>query len=563
MNAVISGRAGVAVLLQDDQLFSLELDKPGELIPRRPDEYHLLIGEGTDLEFLEEVDPTAAWQRLEHAVCREEALDVSVLLLDGELTEAIRTQAAADLEECLAAPGAIDSLEAVLYAAPLPATADLPGALRCAQNQVQSVLPFLRRLEAQQPAIRLTRHAWEALPESLFAGADERRDALTMCLRAGLFRDVARALAESRSPGSHVMQVLDTRPGLDRFRKALTRWGELLSVQSPDARPVVACNQVGGAPGLARLFYFARRRQDLLAPTRTIVEMVDLLSAEKKIGACGPILADLQKIKLHAQGMGAMIQSALDPGRSVDEASKTLNHGLSKCVTPILGYGGDLARVASKYFLDDFTDEFRELDGLGHRVQYLAQATVEQLRSPERHAFVKDVNLYLGRTPAPGAGDDDAIAPSAEPGRILVAEDDEAVGDLLCGYLRSQGHDVVSARDEAEALELLEAGHFDLVMTDIEMPRADGFEVIERLRSGPRWRAIPVIVISGHSELDGIAHCIKMGAEDYLPKPFNRVILKARVDGCLEKKRLRDRSEQERLRYNDLLNAILPGPVVK
>ncbi len=318
----------------------------------------------------------------------------------------------------------------------------------------------------------------------------------------------------------------------------------------------------GKQSGRARRFYLARRRQDLLAPTHALIELVDLLSAEEKIGACGPILADLQKIKLHAERMAAMIQSALDPDRSVDEASKTLDRDLPNCLTPILGYGGDLARVASKYFLDSFASEFREVDGLGHRVQYLAQATVELLRAREGRAFVEDVNLYLGRIPAAGAGDD-ALLPSAEPGRILVAEDNEAVRDLLCEYLRSQGHDIVPARDGAEALELLKAGDLDLVMTDIEMPRADGFAVIERLRSDPCCRNIPVIVISGQSELDVIAHCIKMGAEDYLPKPFNRVILKARVDACLEKKRLRDRSEQERLRYNDLLNAILPGPVVK
>lgn len=237
MNAVISGRAGVALLLQGDRLFSLDLDKPEELIPRRPDEYHLLIGEGTDLEFLEEVDPAAVRQRLENAVCREEALDVSLLLLDGGLADAIRNQAAADLEECFEAPRALDSLEAVLYAAPLPETADLPGALRCAQNQEQSVRPFLRRLEAQQPAIRMVRQTWEALPERFFGGADERRDAMTICLRAGLFRDLARALAESGSPGSHVIQVLDRRPELDRFRKALTHWGKLLSVQGHDACP--------------------------------------------------------------------------------------------------------------------------------------------------------------------------------------------------------------------------------------------------------------------------------------------------------------------------------------
>jgi calcineurin-like phosphoesterase family protein len=177
---------------------------------------------------------------LEHAVCREEALDVSLLLLDGELPDEIRTQAAEDLDECLAVPRALDSLEAVLYAAPLPEMADLPGALRCAQNHEQSVLPFLLCLKAQQPAIRAVRQAWEALPEQFFGDADERRDAMTMCLRAGLFRDAARALAEGGSLGSLVMQVLNTRPELDRFRKALAHWGEILSVQTSDHQDEIA-----------------------------------------------------------------------------------------------------------------------------------------------------------------------------------------------------------------------------------------------------------------------------------------------------------------------------------
>ncbi len=145
MNAVISGRAGVALVVQGDQLFSLDLDEPDELIPRRHDEYHLLIGEGTDLEFLEDCDPAAVRQRLELAVWREEALDVSLLLLDPSHSDEIRAQAAEELDECLAAKRTLDSLEAVLYAAPLPEMADLPGALCCAQNERQCVLPFLRR----------------------------------------------------------------------------------------------------------------------------------------------------------------------------------------------------------------------------------------------------------------------------------------------------------------------------------------------------------------------------------------------------------------------------------
>ncbi len=235
MNAVISGRAGVALIVHGDQLFSLDVDEPDELIPRRHDEYHLLIGEGADLEFLEDCDPTAVRQRLELAVWREEALDVSLLLLDPSHSDEVRAQAAEELDECLAATRTLDSLEAILYAAPLPEMADLPGALHCAQYQGQSVLPFLRRLDAEQPSIRAVRQAWDALPQQLFGGAYECRDAMTICLRSGLFRDLARAVANGDSPALPVLQALNVRPELGRFRDALTRWAGILTVQSSGA----------------------------------------------------------------------------------------------------------------------------------------------------------------------------------------------------------------------------------------------------------------------------------------------------------------------------------------
>ena len=153
--------------------------------------------------------------------------------------------------------------------------------------------------------------------------------------------------------------------------------------------------------------------------------------------------------------------------------------------------------------------------------------------------------------------------PAAEPGLVLVVDDSELIRDLLRGHLREQGHEVVVAADGLEAITRLGTRPFDLILTDLEMPRLNGFQLLEHLKGEPKYRDIPVIVISGHGELDGIAHCIKRGAEDYLPKPFNRTILKARVDACLEKKRLRDRNECQRKRLDELLHSILPGPIVQ
>lgn len=106
--------------------------------------------------------------------------------------------------------------------------------------------------------------------------------------------------------------------------------------------------------------------------------------------------------------------------------------------------------------------------------------------------------------------------------------------------LEQQGHTVALAENGRMALEMLADGDFDLVLLDILMPEMDGFEVLARLKSDPARRDLPVIVISALDEMDSVIRCIGMGAEDFLPKPFDPLLLRARLGACLEKKRLRD-----------------------
>ncbi len=157
-----------------------------------------------------------------------------------------------------------------------------------------------------------------------------------------------------------------------------------------------------------------------------------------------------------------------------------------------------------------------------------------------------------------------------EKGKILVVDDNEMNRDLLLRRLGRQGHEITLAGDGQEALNLLGEKPFDLVLLDIMMPGMNGYEVLEHLREKPKWRKIPVIMISALTEMDSIVRCIELGAEDYLPKPFKTVLLNARVGACLEKKRLRDQEDQfmvelkgEQQRTEDLLRVILPGPVIE
>jgi len=132
-------------------------------------------------------------------------------------------------------------------------------------------------------------------------------------------------------------------------------------------------------------------------------------------------------------------------------------------------------------------------------------------------------------------------------GRILAVDDNRLNRLKLARGLEQQGHRVALAEDGQQALEMLRAEPFDLVLLDIIMPELDGYQVLEAMKGDSVLREIPVIVISAVDEMESVVRCIEMGAEDYLPKPFDPVLLKARTGACLEKKRLRDQ-ELEYLR---------------
>ena len=129
---------------------------------------------------------------------------------------------------------------------------------------------------------------------------------------------------------------------------------------------------------------------------------------------------------------------------------------------------------------------------------------------------------------------------------LLVVDDNEDNRYTLVQWLRRLGYtDVATAVDGHDALARLGARDFDLVLLDVMMPGLNGYEVLERIRGDDRWRHVPVIMVSAVDQVESVVRCIELGAEDYLPKPFNPVILRARVSTCLERKRLRD----QELRY--------------
>jgi adenylate cyclase len=160
------------------------------------------------------------------------------------------------------------------------------------------------------------------------------------------------------------------------------------------------------------------------------------------------------------------------------------------------------------------------------------------------------------------------VPPSSSPAQILVVDDLELNRTILVRRLEREGHQVITAENGQQALQILEQQTIDLILLDVMMPEMGGYDVLLRLKQSDRLRHIPVVIVSALTDFENVVRCIELGAEDYLLKPFNPTILWARINACLEKKRLRDQEQaylrqlqREQAKADQLLLHILPRPI--
>jgi sigma-B regulation protein RsbU (phosphoserine phosphatase) len=150
----------------------------------------------------------------------------------------------------------------------------------------------------------------------------------------------------------------------------------------------------------------------------------------------------------------------------------------------------------------------------------------------------------------------DAFDATALGPRLLVVDDNEDNRYTLILHLEIEGYRDITVADDGEAaLEFLRTREFDLVLLDVMMPKIDGYQVLEQLKADGRLHNIPVIMISALTEIDSVVRCIQIGAVDYLSKPFNPTLLRARVGASLEKKRLRDEVNRHTARMEEELES--------
>jgi class 3 adenylate cyclase len=323
--------------------------------------------------------------------------------------------------------------------------------------------------------------------------------------------------------------------------------------------------------------WLTQTQQDLLAPAHALRERAAMLTEDVQPHGPRGLYGDLLTVQAVGQHLEDLINDLIptltDPAKLARdaEALTRLRHDLRTPLHQIIGYcdlwleDEDEAPAVDRFRadLESLRATGRELNSRIEKLRALDPDRAEPTISEADAATVQQmVESWAASAPL-------ANRPEIAPGRLLVVDDNDFNRDVLARRLERQGHTVAQAIHGKHALELLGREPFDVILLDILMPEMNGLEALERIKSDERLRHLPVIMISALNDIDGVAHCLTMGADDYLPRPYNQAILRARIEALLERKRLRDREveylgqiQREKERVDALLHVIMPHEVV-
>jgi signal transduction histidine kinase len=272
----------------------------------------------------------------------------------------------------------------------------------------------------------------------------------------------------------------------------------------------------------------AELRHDLRTPLNHIIGYGEMLMEDAEDRSDTASVEALRQIHATARMLVGVIQQTLPPHKTeVSEAELTaLRDNLHD---PLQGV------------IDSATALLAAGDGSTAKDLETIRAAAQRLMTMAGEAAA----VAVAPEPAPVAAEPAPESAASEKGHLLVVDDNASNRDMLSRRLERQGYSVVTCADGKQALERVRKPGVELVLLDIMMPEMDGYQVLEIMKSDTGLRHIPVIMISALDEMASVVRCIERGAEDYLPKPFDPVLLRARVGACLEKKRLRDEEQRK------------------
>jgi CheY-like chemotaxis protein/class 3 adenylate cyclase len=307
--------------------------------------------------------------------------------------------------------------------------------------------------------------------------------------------------------------------------------------------------------------FLASARDEVLAPVAVVLARCERLLGQSG-GQPDDFAADLRRIQESGRRLRQLAAEVFDPQKlpfahseGFARLQSRVRHDMLNALNPIINYCEMWLEDAPQQGLARFLGDLREIHAQGRRCLAVLDRVLKSKGASGRETHV------VAALPGP--------IPGAEGGRFLVVDDEADNRDILCRMLVRQGHQPSTAENGMQALEQLRGRKFDVVLLDVRMPVMDGYATLQAIKADEELRELPVIMISASGDADLCIRCIALGAEDYLPKPFNPMLLQARINACLEKKRFHDREkdyleqiERERRRADELLHVILPPGVV-
>jgi adenylate cyclase len=316
----------------------------------------------------------------------------------------------------------------------------------------------------------------------------------------------------------------------------------------------------------------AHLRQEFVSPAAAIVGFAEIALDEIDRLGLTDYREDLERIVNAGFSLQRRLNDALGQTGipdDIDGYRAQLRHDLRTPINAVKGYGEMIVEDATDAGHDSIVSDLRKLldaaNGMLARIDSLVVFTGQGMSVTPEASFDAAARVIEAIR-----GSERAAPLSDISGRILVVDDNESNRDLLARRLARDGHAVEMASGGAAALALLKDREFDLILLDILMPDMSGYQVLGELKGSALTREIPVIMISALDEVDSIVRCIEAGAVDYMPKPFEPALLRARIRACLENKLLRDRERamieeirKAKEKNEALLLSILPKAVVE
>ena len=307
---------------------------------------------------------------------------------------------------------------------------------------------------------------------------------------------------------------------------------------------------------------------DLRTPLNQIIGYSELLMEMVDEHQVEALLAPLRLVHRAAMTLAARLQEEMAPWKI--EAGKfkieKLREKMLPAITQIETLCGRCEEMALAESATLAQADLGKIRTATERLHRKLGATLLEQSTPDPFGIGRYAESASSQSPAESSGVD-RDQPHAV-GRLLVVDDDRINREMIGRRLRHMGFKVAVAEDGMAALEKIREQEFDLVLLDVMMPKLDGFATLDRIKSNPKWAHIPVIMLSALDDPDTTARCITAGAEDYVPKPFKSVVLRARIESSLLKKKLHDqeldflsRIQQEQAKSEALLLGILPAPV--